>query len=88
MQDLINKINWDSVKFTSQILVCLVLIWMAVLYCAISSIRSHPYSRSQRAFWIAVVTLLPVLGLLVYLPFSLRSDEALLQLFFWRRGKK
>jgi hypothetical protein len=50
-------------------------IWLAILLCTISSILGQPFSRRQRVFWILMVTLVPVLGMLAYLPFSIRRDE-------------
>lgn len=51
------------------------MIWLLVLGCTISSILGLPLSRWQRVFWISVVVCVPGLGLLIYLPFSFRSES-------------
>ena len=53
----------------------LTVIWCSVVLCTISSIFAQPFDRRQRIFWIALVVLVPVLGILAYLPFALRKEE-------------
>lgn len=71
MRETLNRFSLDAVKFNDQMLVCLVAIWLVVIGTAISSIHSQPFSKKQRLFWTLVVICLPVVGLLIYLPFSM-----------------
>jgi putative Mn2+ efflux pump MntP len=71
MTESLNRFSLEAVKFNDQMLVGLIAIWLVVIGTAISSIYSQPFSKKQRFFWILVVICLPVVGLLVYLPFSM-----------------
>lgn len=71
MRESFNRFSLDAVKFNSQMLICLVAIWLVVTGTAISSIYSQPFSKKQRLFWVLLVIFLPVVGLLIYLPFSM-----------------
>jgi hypothetical protein len=71
MKESLNRFSLDAVKFNEQMLLCLIAIWLVVVGTAISSIYSQPFSKKQRLFWILLVICLPILGLLIYLPFSM-----------------
>jgi hypothetical protein len=71
MKDTLNRFSLDAVKFNDQMFICLVAIWLVVVGTTISSIYSQPFSKKQRLFWVLLVICLPVIGLLVYLPFSM-----------------
>jgi hypothetical protein len=71
MREALNRFSLDAVKFNSQMLLCLIAIWLVVIGTTISSIYSQPFSKKQRMFWILLVVCLPVVGLLIYLPFSM-----------------
>ncbi len=70
MSDILNRFSLDAAKFNSQILICLVLVWLVVLGTAVSSVMSRPFTKKQRVFWILLMLFVPVFGLLAYLPFS------------------
>jgi hypothetical protein len=61
----------------------LILIWVCVIACVVSSILSQGSDRTQRIFWIAIVVLLPVVGVLAYLPFACNRKD--LPLIFLRK---
>jgi len=86
MPDLANKFSFDAIKFNGVIAACLVLIWLVVLVAAVSSVLSQSFSRRQRGFWLALVIFLPVIGMLLYLPFSVKRDDYPL-LFSWKNKK-
>ena len=75
MRALLERFSFNAVKFDSQLLVCMVIVWLLVLVCAILSIVSQSLTPKQRWFWILVVVCLPCVGLLFYLPFSLSKDS-------------
>ncbi len=60
---------------TSEFWMIAAAIWLAVLICTVASIIAQPFSKKQRAIWILLVVCVPILGLLAYLPFSIRRDE-------------
>jgi hypothetical protein len=87
MYDLINRFDLGAVKFNNQILACMIIIWLVVVGCVIASILSQQLARRQQLTWIALVAFLPVIGVLVYLPFSLKPDNSP-EFLMWRRRQK
>jgi hypothetical protein len=75
MKEILNRFSLEAAKFNSQVFLSLLLIWMAIVYCAIVSINSQGFSEHQRKLWIWIVVGLPLLGLLAYLPFSIRRED-------------
>lgn len=59
----------------SLVMICTLFLWLVVVACAISSVVAQPIKPKQRTFWIALILGLPLLGLLAYLPFSIRKDQ-------------
>ena len=68
MKDLLNRFDFQALKINGQTITCAVVIWFVVLGCALASINSQPFNKSQRLFWIVFVLCVPVVGLLCYLP--------------------
>ncbi len=87
MLEYFYKFSWDSIKFDYQVLACLILVWTAVVVCAVFSIMSRPFNLWQRAFWITLIVGLPAVGLLFYLPFSLKAESSP-EVFFARRTRR
>lgn len=75
MTELLNRFSFEAAKFNYQVAICLGVIWLAVVGCALFSIQSQPFSPRQRWFWILTILCLPGIGLLCYLPFSLSRDR-------------
>ncbi|RYD71969.1 MAG: hypothetical protein EOP84_23980 [Verrucomicrobiaceae bacterium] len=75
MSELLERFSFQYAKFNFQVGLCLVIVWLAVLTCAVSSILAQPFTRKQRIFWLLMVLLLPGLGLLAYLPFSFNKEQ-------------
>ena len=75
MSDFLSRFSYNAVKFNSQVLVCMVIIWLAIVGCAISSVFTHSWNRKQRLFWILWIVCVPGIGLLLYLPFSLSAER-------------
>jgi MFS-type transporter involved in bile tolerance (Atg22 family) len=86
MSHLLNRFSFQAAKWNSWIILVLIFIWVCVLACVIGSILAQPFDRKQRIFWIAIVILLPFLGILSYLPFAFRKEE--LPLMFMRKSKR
>lgn len=74
MIDILYKFSWDTIKFDFQVLACMIVVWIAVLVCAISSIISRHFPTWMRVFWISLIVCLPAIGLLFYLPFALKNE--------------
>lgn len=83
MSELFNRFSLHTAKFNGQVWTCLAIIWLILLACTLTSIYAQPFSARQRKFWVAIVVLVPLLGVLAYLPFSFRREQ-LAQLFFIR----
>lgn len=75
MSTLLNRFNFQSTDWNGWVSTALLLIWACVVACVISSILAQPFQRGQRIFWIATVILLPVVGILAYLPFAFRKEN-------------
>ena len=76
MSEFLNRFSFQIDKLTGhQVWMIAVALWIAVVACAASSIVHQPFSRRQRAVWLIFVTFVPILGLLAYLPFSIRRDD-------------
>ena len=75
MSELLSRFTFQESKLTSQIWLVAVVLWLAILACTVSSIFAQPFNSKQRVFWILLVVCVPILGLLAYLPFSIRRDE-------------
>lgn len=69
------RFSIESYKFDGQILACVILIWITVVACTISSIFNRTKHPTTRALWIALVLLLPLLGVLIYLPFAFEKES-------------
>lgn len=72
---LLYRFDFQTAHVDTRVAFFLFLIWLLILACAISSIRSQALSLGQQRFWIVVVTLVPVIGLLAYLPFAIKQDD-------------
>jgi hypothetical protein len=75
MSELLNRFSLEAAKFNSQIFFSLLLIWIALVYCAVVSLNSQGFSDRQRRLWIWIIVGVPLLGLLAYLPFSVRRED-------------
>ena len=85
MSHLLTRFSLQAAKWNSSVALALMVVWIAVLGCIVSSILSQPFDQRQRVFWIALVTLLPVVGVLAYLPFAFRKED--LPHMFRRKSK-
>lgn len=72
---LLDRFDFQTAHWDGRVAVALFIVWGIILACAISSIRSQGLSEGQQRFWTGVVILLPVVGLLAYLPFSVKREE-------------
>ena len=75
MTEILNRFSLEAAKFNGQIFLSLLLIWFALVYCAVTSIRSQGFSERQRRLWVWIIICVPLLGLLAYLPFSVRRED-------------
>jgi MFS-type transporter involved in bile tolerance (Atg22 family) len=85
MSHILNHFSLQAAKWNSWTVVSLFLIWAGVVGCVISSIVTQPFDRKQRIFWIAIVVLIPFLGVLSYLPFAFRKED--LPRIFMRKSR-
>ena len=86
MSHILNHFSLQAAKWNGLVFVALVMIWIAVVACVVSSILAQPFDRTQRLFWIAVVIVLPFVGILAYLPFAIRRED--LPYIFARRKRR
>ena len=86
LSHILNHFSLQAAKWSSSVLITLLIVWLAVLGCIYSSILTQPFERRQRIFWLLAVTLLPIIGVLTYLPFAFRKEE--LPHIFLRKSKR
>ena len=75
MSELLNRFSLEAAKFNGQVFLSLLLIWIALVYCAVISLKSQGFSDRQRRLWTWIIIGVPLLGLLAYLPFSVRRED-------------
>lgn len=75
MSHILNHFSLQAAKWNGSIVAALVFVWVLVIGCVISSILTQPFDRKQRIFWIAIVIVLPMVGVLSYLPFAFRKED-------------
>ena len=75
MSSILSRFSFESAKWNSGVSLALITVWVAVLACIFSSILAQPFDRRQRVFWMAIVVLLPGIGVLAYLPFAFRKEQ-------------
>lgn len=86
MQSFLSKLTFDGENFNYQVQIALALIWLIILGCAYHSILCQQISASKKKMWMLIVTVLPVFGIIIYLPFSV-DHEHLSNLPIWKRIK-
>ena len=75
MSELLNRFSLEAAKFNSQVFLALFFIWITLVYCAVISLKSQGFSDRQRRLWTWIIICVPLLGLLAYLPFSVRRED-------------
>lgn len=75
MREIFSRFTFQESKLTTLIWLFAAILWLMVVSCAVASICAQPFSKRQRYAWITIVVCVPILGLLAYLPFSIRRDE-------------
>lgn len=86
MSELLNKFDFQNPNIDPTFLTFVGIIWAIIALCALSSIISRPFRWWTKLFWAIVVLGAPLVGLLAYLPFSLK-EELYPYLGFWRKPK-
>jgi hypothetical protein len=76
MPTLLTRFSFDASKMDSHIWAIVALVWLVMVGCGIGSVLSHGprFDRKQRLLWITLIFGLPVIGLLIYLPFSVKRE--------------
>ena len=68
--------NVEAAKMDGLTWAIIIGVWVVVVACAIGSVFAlgQRFTPRQRWGWIALIAGLPVVGLLIYLPFSVMRD--------------
>ncbi len=85
MKEFINRFSLNSIKFDNQVMAGMILVWLVVVGATVHSILQQDFPPRQRRFWIGIVILVPILGVLAYLPFSFKLEHYP-DLFIWRKN--
>lgn len=87
MSEILNRFSLEAAKFSGQVFLALFLIWATMVVCAIASLHSQGFTDRQRRVWLWIILGVPLLGILAYLPFSIRRED-LPQLFLLKNNKE
>jgi hypothetical protein len=76
MDTIRNKFSFDPQKVDDTIWLLMALVWLVVVGCAIGSViaQKHRFTKQQKIKWILFILCVPVIGLLAYLPYSLKRE--------------
>jgi hypothetical protein len=76
MPSIFYRFSLDPAKIDAKMAAVIIFVWLAVVVCAVGSVLAHQprFDERKRWFWILMVVCVPVIGLLVYLPFSHRHE--------------
>ena len=69
------RFDFENAHWDPRVAACLIAIWVVIMLCAISSIRSQAFGDGREQFWTAIVIFVPIIGVLAYLPFSIKRDD-------------
>lgn len=86
MSEILNKFDFHNPNLDGMFLTLVGIVWVIVVLCALSSVLSRPFRWWIKGFWMAMIVAAPLVGLLAYLPFSLK-EELYPYLGFWRKPK-
>ena len=84
--NFLNRFDFTNPRFSIEVMFFLSIVWCVILACAIWSICDKIRAWPARLLWILVVVGLPLVGLLIYLPFSMDNDALQSFVRFGRRG--
>jgi hypothetical protein len=74
--NFLSKFSFDPEKIQGKLWWVFIFVWLLVVATTISSIYAKPsrFTSKQQLFWLAIIVLVPGLGVLAYLPFSFKSE--------------
>ena len=87
MSEILDRFSLDAIKFDMPVLVGMIMAWLIVVACAVHSIWLHSKHKQSAMMWTAFVVLCPIIGVLVFLPFSFRLEHYP-DLFIWKKNKQ
>lgn len=87
MSEILDRFSLDAIKFDLPILLGMIFAWLIVVGCAVQSVWIHSKSRGTAAMWTAFIVLCPIVGVLVFLPFSFRLEHYP-DLFIWKKNRQ
>ncbi|MFM2081574.1 MAG: hypothetical protein RL380_265 [Verrucomicrobiota bacterium] len=76
MSSFFLRFKFDADKVDWKILTIMAVVWLTVTVCGVFSVLAHKhvFTPTQKRRWLLLIVLLPGLGLLAYLPFSLMRE--------------
>ncbi len=86
IEKIVSKFDFGNPQFSRGIAICLLLVWVMVLGCVVWSILGQKCKPYVKLLLILMVVGIPGLGVLFYLPFSLK-EELYPFIGFWRKPK-
>lgn len=87
MSEILDRFSLDAIKFDVPVLLGMIFAWLIVAGCAIHSIWMHSKNKSKAMLWTLFIIFCPIVGVLVFLPFSFRIEHYP-DLFIWKKNKQ
>jgi hypothetical protein len=87
MSEILDRFSLDAIKFDMPVMAGMILAWLIVVACTVHSIWLHSKHKQTAIMWTLFVVFCPVIGLLVFLPFSFRLEHYP-DLFIWKKNKQ
>ncbi len=87
IEKILNKFDFSNPKTDLEVIVGLIIIWALLVGATLHSIYTQKIPMRKKIFWWIIVLCLPLIGVLIYLPFSLK-DELFPIIGFWREPKR
>ena len=80
--NMLNRFSLSGDTFHWQVVAALIFLWMLVVLCTLHSISTQKTSETRKRFWMILVVVLPILGVLVYLPYAIDKERLASMAFF------
>ncbi|MGV3756844.1 MAG: PLDc N-terminal domain-containing protein [Verrucomicrobiota bacterium] len=87
MSEILGRFSLDAIKFDFWVGFGMVAAWLMLVVCAVHSIWMHSKHKNSAILWTLVVVFVPVIGVLVYLPFSFKLEHYP-DLFIWKKNRQ
>ena len=87
MSEILDRFSLSAIKFDVPTLLGMIFAWLIVVACALKSVWTRGISKRNAFVWSLLIVFCPVVGVLIFLPFSFRLDHYP-DLFIWKKNRQ